>query len=97
MATGNWGCGLSKCGEVQLKAMIQWLAASVAGIPTLKYYTCGHKDLVKLDTVCRILLDRKWSVKDLAQAILRYSNQVLHEQDINGTLFEELIGIERTI
>jgi poly(ADP-ribose) glycohydrolase len=97
VSTGNWGCGSSKCGDVQLKVIIQWLAASVAGVPTLKYYTCGHQQLVKLDTVCRILVDRKWSVKDLAQATLRYSNQVLQGREVNGTLFEELIGIERTV
>ncbi|XP_064212913.1 uncharacterized protein LOC100142603 isoform X1 [Tribolium castaneum] len=97
VATGNWGCGSSKCGDVQLKVIIQWLAASVAGIPCLKYYTCGHQKLTKLDTVCRILVDRKWTVKDLAQATLRYANQVLHGREVSGTLFEELIGIERTV
>ena len=75
--------------------IIQWLAASVAGIPSLRYYTYGHPKLAKLDTVCRILVDRKWTVKDLAQATLRYSNQVLHGREDGGTLFEELIGLER--
>ncbi|XP_063903078.1 uncharacterized protein LOC135122663 isoform X2 [Zophobas morio] len=95
VSTGNWGCGSSKCGDVQLKVIIQWLAASVAGIPSLRYYTYGHPKLAKLDTVCRILVDRKWTVKDLAQATLRYSNQVLHGREDGGTLFEELIGLER--
>ncbi|CAH1954116.1 unnamed protein product [Acanthoscelides obtectus] len=51
VSTGNWGCGSSRKGDVQLKAMVQWLAASVAGIPYLSYCTYGHQQLVKLDTV----------------------------------------------
>ncbi|KAJ8940164.1 hypothetical protein NQ318_019373 [Aromia moschata] len=97
ISTGNWGCGSSRKGDVQLKVVIQWLAASVAGVPSLVYYTCGHQQLVKLDTVCRILVDRKWTVKELAEATLRYSSQVLQGKELSGTLFEELIGVERTI
>lgn len=96
VSTGNWGCGSSRKGEVQLKVIIQWLAASVAGVPALTYYTTGHKQLVTLDTVCRILIDRKWNVKDLAQATLRYASQVLEGRTTTSSLFEELIGVERT-
>ncbi|KAG5866492.1 hypothetical protein JTB14_004014 [Gonioctena quinquepunctata] len=97
VSTGNWGCGSSRKGDVQLKVVIQWLAASVAGVPSLIYYTYGHQQLAKLDTVCRILIDRKWTVKDLAEAALRYSNHVLHGKELSGTLFEELIGVDRTM
>ncbi|KAJ8913560.1 hypothetical protein NQ315_017111 [Exocentrus adspersus] len=97
VSTGNWGCGSSRKGDVQLKVIIQWLAASVAGVPALIYYTYGHQQLVKLDTVCRILVDRKWTVKDLTEATLRYCSQVLQGRELSGTLFEELIGVERTV
>ncbi|CAG9771985.1 unnamed protein product [Ceutorhynchus assimilis] len=92
IATGNWGCGASRKGDVQLKVVVQWMAASVAGAPRLVYYTHKHQQLAKLDTVCRILIDRKWTVKDLARATLRYSSQVLRGREVSGTLFEELIG-----
>ncbi|XP_048520630.1 uncharacterized protein LOC109538689 isoform X2 [Dendroctonus ponderosae] len=97
VTTGNWGCGSSRKGDVQLKVVIQWMAASVAGIPSLVYYTHKHQQLAKLDTVCRILIDRKWTVKDLAEATLRYSNHVLRGKELSGTLFEELIGMDRSI
>lgn len=80
-----------------MKVIVQWLAASVAGVPQLIYYTNSHQQLVKLDTVCRILVDRKWTVKDLAEATLRYSTHVLHGKELSGTLFEELIGADRTV
>lgn len=75
--------------------ILQWLAASVSGVPALVYYTMGHESLSALDTVSRILVDRKWTVKDLAQETLRYSVQFLHGKIRNGTLFEDLIGVER--
>lgn len=96
ISTGNWGCGSSRKGDVQLKVIIQWLAASVAGVPYMTYYTYTHQQLAKLDTVCRILVDRKWTVKELVEATLRYSKNVLHGKELSGTLFEELIS-DRTM
>lgn len=96
ISTGNWGCGKSKMGDHQLKAIIQWLAASVAGVPALIYHTCSHPDLSTMDTLIRILRDRKWNVKDLIEATLRYSSNVFHDRNENVTLFEDLIGVERS-
>lgn len=49
VATGNWGCGSSSRGDVQLKLVIQWMAASLAGLPVLVYYTSGHAKLAKVN------------------------------------------------
>lgn len=48
IATGNWGCGSRFGGDVQLKLVIQWMAASLAGLPALIYYTAAHEKLVKV-------------------------------------------------
>lgn len=48
VATGNWGCGSTSRGDVQLKLVIQWMAASLAGLPVLVYYTSGHEKLTKV-------------------------------------------------
>lgn len=48
VATGNWGCGDTFQGDVQLKLVIQWIAASVANLPALIYYTAGHQKLAKV-------------------------------------------------
>ncbi|KAJ0093882.1 hypothetical protein Patl1_27119 [Pistacia atlantica] len=47
IVTGNWGCG-SFGGDPELKAIIQWLAASQALRPFISYYTCGMKALQNL-------------------------------------------------
>lgn len=69
------------------------MAASVAGVPLLIYYTAGHQDLVKIDTVVRILIDRKWCVKDLTQAALRYASHVIHGEETAVSLFDDIIGV----
>ncbi|XP_055326959.1 uncharacterized protein LOC129580499 isoform X2 [Sitodiplosis mosellana] len=101
VATGNWGCG-HKQGNVQLKLVIQWMSASLAGLPVLIYNTSGHEKLAKLDTVCRVLLDRKWTVGELAAATLEHAKDILEYDDKTSDatietsercFFEKLIGI----
>lgn len=48
VATGNWGCGSTLQGDVQLKLVIQWMSASLAGLPILIYNTSGHEKLAKV-------------------------------------------------
>ncbi|XP_029167846.1 uncharacterized protein LOC114938189 isoform X2 [Nylanderia fulva] len=96
IATGNWGCGTRLKGDPQLKLVIQWLASSLAGAPRLMYYTSGNPSLSKLDTVSRVLMDRRWSVGDLAAATLKYAGQTIEEQaEGRNSLFEEIIGMDK--
>lgn len=44
IATGNWGSG-RKCGNAQLKALLQWAAASRTGAPHVIYFTYGQTDM----------------------------------------------------
>ncbi|ETO27829.1 hypothetical protein RFI_09303 [Reticulomyxa filosa] len=43
IATGNWGCGVFR-GNVELKFVIQWLAASLCGCEEIKNIICSDKD-----------------------------------------------------
>ena len=47
VATGNWGCGVFR-GDPELKAVIQWAAASAAGCPVLVYHTFGDKRISRV-------------------------------------------------
>ncbi|XP_043288041.1 uncharacterized protein [Venturia canescens] len=96
VVTGNWGCGSRLKGDPQLKLVIQWLAASLAGVPRLIYHTFGNVDLSKLDTVSRVLTDRRWSVGDLTAVTLRFAVRTIEERvKDRKSLFEELIGIDK--
>ena len=44
VATGNWGCGAFG-GDLEVKAVLQWLAASVAGRRCIEYYSFGEPGL----------------------------------------------------
>lgn len=57
---------------------------------------------LQLDTVCRVLLDRKWTVGELAAVTLDYAKDILDDEDTTHSttsnsesrcLFEKLIGI----
>ena len=52
----------------------------------------------QLDTVCRVLLDRQWTVGELVSAMLRYAQTTLDDPSPpqpNQTLFDDLIGTEK--
>ncbi|KAK9068768.1 hypothetical protein SSX86_012884 [Deinandra increscens subsp. villosa] len=74
IATGNWGCGAFG-GDPELKAMIQWLAASQALRPFMVYYTFGLEALQTLDKVTKWITSHRWSVGDLWNMMVEYSSQ----------------------
>ncbi|GMI64592.1 Sanskrit for 'bright', poly(ADP-ribose) glycohydrolase 1 [Hibiscus trionum] len=76
IATGNWGCGAFG-GDPELKAIIQWLAASQALRPFISYYTFGLEALQSLDQVSRWIISQKWNVGDLWNMLIQYSSQKL--------------------
>jgi hypothetical protein len=54
--------------------------------------------VLQLDTVCRVLLDRQWTVGELVNATLRFAQTTLDDPSPpqpNHTLFDELIGTEK--
>ena len=51
IATGNWGCGAFG-GNHELKFIQQWIAASLAGVKRLDYYTFGEKEMERIDEKC---------------------------------------------
>ncbi|XP_010522260.1 PREDICTED: poly(ADP-ribose) glycohydrolase 1 isoform X2 [Tarenaya hassleriana] len=79
IATGNWGCGAFG-GDPELKAMIQWLAASQARRPYISYYTFGVEALRKLDQVTEWILSHEWAVGDLWNMMLEYTTQRLNRE-----------------
>ena len=72
VCTGNWGCGAFG-GDVQLKAVVQLLAASAAGRPALRYLTFGDAGLAEgLSRVCAALRARGITVGQLSTLLLDF-------------------------
>ncbi|GER27934.1 poly(ADP-ribose) glycohydrolase [Striga asiatica] len=89
VATGNWGCGAFG-GDPQVKAVIQWLAASQAKRPFVLYYTFGLEQLEKLEMVVQWIVSQKWSVGEVWSKLVEYSGQRLSGKTAVG-FFEWLI------
>ncbi|GFQ04719.1 probable poly(ADP-ribose) glycohydrolase 2 [Phtheirospermum japonicum] len=89
VATGNWGCGAFG-GDPEVKAVIQWLAASQAMRPFVMYYTFGLEALEKLELVVQWIVSQKWSVGELWSILEAYSGQRLRGETSVG-LFRWLV------
>ncbi|WMV59397.1 hypothetical protein MTR67_052782 [Solanum verrucosum] len=76
VVTGNWGCGAFG-GDPQLKAMLQWLAASQALRPFIMYYTFDLEALQMLGQVAQWISSQGWTVGELWDMLMDYSVQRL--------------------
>ncbi|XP_064639529.1 uncharacterized protein LOC135495054 [Lineus longissimus] len=85
VATGNWGCGAFG-GDPQLKAMIQWIAATQAGCPAMIYYTFRNQRVNQLSEMCSMILERGWTVGLLMKHIEDYCKRAIMEMEENGSL-----------
>ena len=90
VATGNWGCGSAGGGDYQLKVIIQWIAASIAQVPQLRYFTQRKRDLDDLELLKQDILDNKWSIGRLSKELLKFSTQVETNKDKGYGLFSHL-------
>lgn len=50
VATGNWGCGVFG-GNLALKCLLQWMAASQAGRPFVLYFSFQNPDALRLQVL----------------------------------------------
>ncbi|XP_068314342.1 poly(ADP-ribose) glycohydrolase 1-like [Pyrus communis] len=83
IATGNWGCGAFG-GDPEVKAIVQWLAASQAERPFILYYTFGMKALRNIEQVTRWIHSHEWTVGDLWNLVVEYSTQRLKGETDDG-------------
>ena len=76
VATGNWGCGVFG-GDPQMKAMLQWLAASHARCPAMVYYTFQLWSCDYFEEVVRAIgpAEQGWRICDLAEALFNYAKR----------------------
>ncbi|KAL8479213.1 hypothetical protein ACS0TY_026183 [Phlomoides rotata] len=79
VATGNWGCGAFG-GDPEVKAVIQWVAASQALRPFILYYTFNLEALQKLDVVVKWIVSQGWSVGEVWNILVEYSTQRLNRE-----------------
>jgi poly(ADP-ribose) glycohydrolase len=64
VSTGNWGCGVFG-GDLQHKSIIQWIAASLAGVQNMHYYTFRDQNSTRLPSMIAAVKSRNLNAKQL--------------------------------
>ena len=72
VSTGNWGCG-EFGGNVELKFLIQWMAATMNG-RDVEYYTFEDMKCEHLENILKIYQDK--AVKDVYQDLLNHKKEL---------------------
>ena len=76
VATGNWGCGAFG-GEPHLKALLQWMAASVAKRDVV-YFTFDKQELQEeLNTIHNLVLSNKVTVSQMWSMLNQYHTNIV--------------------
>ena len=73
IATGNWGCGVFG-GNHELKFIQQWIAASLAKLERLDYYTFGDKNTLNIEKYHEDIKNKFKNVNDLYDALKKVSS-----------------------
>lgn len=89
VATGNWGCGAFG-GNKDLKTLLQWMAASVAGRP-VKYYTFSDEKFSEEQVrLAKTLQDKKVTVGQL-YGILVSSSKEMAQRGVFQVVMEKVV------
>jgi hypothetical protein len=106
VATGNWGSGVFG-GDPQLKALLQWAAAAVAGeapggpgggeagARRLRYFPFGDQRLRRLAEVAGALVTRGTTVGELISALLRIADEGVQSGAEDVFAFVELVLLQK--
>eukprot|EP00002_Diphylleia_rotans_P027133 TRINITY_DN542_c0_g1_i10.p1 TRINITY_DN542_c0_g1~~TRINITY_DN542_c0_g1_i10.p1 ORF type:complete len:239 (+),score=32.60 TRINITY_DN542_c0_g1_i10:426-1142(+) len=89
VATGNWGCGAFG-GDIHLKSMLQWIAASAADRKSVDYFTFSDPGAEGLKDVVDALLESKATVGRLIELIEKFAQSELRRRGLFSFLMKEL-------
>ncbi len=89
VATGNWGCGVFN-GNIQLKFLIQWIAASLSS-RSLIYFPFNSKSLADAQALISFVESNNINTTTLLKALLKVTNEGdNHGKDIIGAVLTTL-------
>ncbi|CAL8135947.1 unnamed protein product [Orchesella dallaii] len=76
IATGNWGCGVFN-GDVEIKFLIQWMAASEAGRTLMIYHTIGDAmQAQEIKSIEEFLTKKNINIGELYNAMVGYQKRM---------------------
>nr|XP_020749069.1 A-kinase anchor protein SPHKAP isoform X7 [Odocoileus virginianus texanus] len=82
-----------ECPDAELRATLQWIAASELGIPTIYFKKSQENRIEKFLDVVRLVHQKSWKVGDIFHAVVQYCK--IHEERRDGTpsLFDWLLEL----
>ncbi|XP_057359463.1 A-kinase anchor protein SPHKAP isoform X3 [Manis pentadactyla] len=81
------------CPDTELRATLQWIAASELGIPTIYFKKSQESRIEKFLDVVQLVHQKSWKVGDIFHAVVQYCK--MHEERKAGTpsLFDWLLEL----
>lgn len=82
-----------ECPDTELRATLQWIAASELGIPAIYFKKSQESRIEKFLDVVRLVHQKSWKVGDIFHAVVQYCK--MHEERKAGTpsLFDWLLEL----
>ncbi|XP_007942140.1 A-kinase anchor protein SPHKAP [Orycteropus afer afer] len=82
-----------ECPDAELRATLQWIAASELGIPTIYFKKSQENRIEKFLEVVRLVHQKSWKVGDIFHAVVQYCKMREEKEARTPSLFDWLLEL----
>ncbi|XP_030350724.1 A-kinase anchor protein SPHKAP isoform X3 [Strigops habroptila] len=82
-----------ECPDAELRATLQWIAASELGIPTIYFKKSQENRIEKFSDVVQLVQRKSWKVGDIFHAVVQYCKLSEEGQVATPSLFDWLLEL----
>ncbi|XP_029789521.1 A-kinase anchor protein SPHKAP isoform X1 [Suricata suricatta] len=82
-----------ECPDAELRATLQWIAASELGIPTIYFKKSQENRIEKFLDVVRLVQQKSWKVGDIFHAVVQYCKMHEEQKEATSSLFDWLLEL----
>lgn len=82
-----------ECPDAELRATLQWIAASELGIPTIYFKKSQENRIEKFLDVVQLVQRKSWKVGDIFHAVVQYCKLSEEGREMTPSLFDWLLEL----
>ncbi|XP_029394824.1 A-kinase anchor protein SPHKAP isoform X2 [Mus pahari] len=82
-----------ECPDAELRATLQWIAASELGIPTIYFKKSQESRIEKFLDVVKLVHQKSWKVGDIFHAVVQYCKLHAEQKEETPSLFDWLLEL----
>uniref|UniRef100_A0A8D0KUQ2 SPHK1 interactor, AKAP domain containing n=1 Tax=Strix occidentalis caurina TaxID=311401 RepID=A0A8D0KUQ2_STROC len=82
-----------ECPDAELRATLQWIAASELGIPTIYFKKSQENRIEKFLDVVQLVQRKSWKVGDIFHAVVQYCKLSEERREMTPSLFDWLLEL----